>query len=213
MLRRFLSLSTVALLAAGAIAWTDTPPAADAAKAGSTTPAKAWLDRLKTLEGSWQSGDENGDGKPDTHVFYRVVSGGSAVAEFLMPGDPHEMVSVYHLDGDQLMMTHYCALGNQPRMKAVSLSDSAAIKFDFVDGTNMKPTDMHIHSLTLTMVDSDHITADWRAHNEGKEIEHGTAFKLERVKDAAAAKKIADAVASPSKSVTPVAQPTEKGAK
>ena len=69
-----------------------------------------------------------------------------------------EMVSIYHLDGADLVMTHYCVLGNQPRMKADPKSPANQIRFEFAGGTNLDPAkDMHMHEGTLTFVDDDHI--------------------------------------------------------
>src|SRR3954463_13673328 len=81
-------------------------------------PTNAGLERLKKLAGTWVAADK--DGKPTDQVVsvIKVTAGGSAVHETLFPGQAMEMISLYHLDGTDLVMTHYCALGNQPRMKA-----------------------------------------------------------------------------------------------
>lgn len=152
------------------------------------------FDKLKKLAGVWQSGDEDKDGKPDTAAIFRVVSNGTTVAEFLMPGTPHEMVTMYHLDGDSIVATHYCSLGNQPRMRSKTAGAANVLAFDFLDATNMATSDdMHIHSLTYTFTDDDHVTADWKAYDKNKASEHSPAFKLTRVKDADLAAKISSA--------------------
>ncbi len=156
------------------------------------------LAQLKKLAGAWQTADDDKDGKPDTQVYYRVVSNGTAVAEFLMPGTDHEMISIFHKDGDGLMLTHYCALGNQPRMRAKAGGGEKEITFEFADGTNMKSRDeMHIDGLTLTFVDADNIVAAWKSYENGKFSEHSPTFKFARVKDPAQAGKIAALVAGP----------------
>ena len=69
-----------------------------------------------------------------------------------------EMVSIYTAEGPDLVMTHYCVLGNQPRMKADPNSPANQIRFQFAGGTNLDPTkDKHMHEATLTLVDDDHI--------------------------------------------------------
>ena len=100
----------------------------------STHPA---LERLKTLVGTWVAADD--DGKPTDKVVsvIKVTAAGSAVQETLFPGQPQEMVSIYHRDGADLLMTHYCALGNQPRMKADPASPPNRIRFKFAGGTNL----------------------------------------------------------------------------
>jgi hypothetical protein len=88
----------------------------------------------------------------------KVTAGGSVVHETLFPGQPHEMVSVYTVDGPDLIMTHYCVLGNQPRMKADPKSPANQIVFRFAGGTNLDPKkDKHMHEATLTIVDDDHL--------------------------------------------------------
>ena len=217
MKRSLVSLSLVSALSlvSLSIAFAGDPPAAaekpgaaEAKPASPTTPAAAQteadlrLERIKKLAGAWESKDEDGDGKGDVQVFYRVVSGGSAVAEFLMVGTPHEMVSMYHKDGDSLILTHYCSLGNQPRMRSIAGGKADEIAFDFIDGTNMKSEkDPHIHALTLTFVDDDHINAAWRSHSDGKPNDHSPTFQLTRVKDTAAAAKIAGLMAGPGTSL------------
>ena len=88
------------------------------------------------------------DGKPTDKVVsvVKVTAGGSAVQETLFPGQPMEMVSVYHLDKGDLVMTHYCVLGNQPRMKADPKSPANQIHWVFAGGTNLDPAkDTHMH--------------------------------------------------------------------
>jgi hypothetical protein len=129
----------------------------------------AGLERMKKLAGTWVAADK--DGKPTDQVVsvIKVTAAGSAVTETLFPGQPHEMVSVYHRDGADLLMTHYCALGNQPRMKADPKSPPNQLHFVFVGGTNLDPAkDMHMHEGTLTFIDDDHIEFTGVAWADGK---------------------------------------------
>lgn len=79
------------------------------------------------------------------------------------------MVTAYHHNGDKLMLTHYCMLGNQPRMEAAGSGDGNKISFRFIDGTNMNAKkDMHMHNLTLTRVSANELKQDWTVYQEGK---------------------------------------------
>src|SRR5579883_2809635 len=100
-------------------------------------PTNAGLEKMKKLAGTWVAADA--DGKPTDQVVsvIKVTAGGSAVHETLFPGQPQEMVSVYTADGPDLVMTHYCVLGNQPRMKADPKSPPNQIVFHFVGGSNL----------------------------------------------------------------------------
>ena len=123
-----------------------------------TAPANSGLETMKKLVGTWLAADK--DGKPTDQVvsIIKVTAGGSAVHETLFPGQPHEMVSIYTVDGPDLVMTHYCVLGNQPRMKADPKSPANQISFQFAGGSNLDPKkDKHMHAATLTIVDADHI--------------------------------------------------------
>ncbi len=146
--------------------------------------AHAGLERLKKLAGTWVAADQ--DGKPTDQVVsvIKVTAAGSAVQETLFPGQPHEMVSIYHRDGADLVMTHYCALGNQPRMKADPNSPPNQIRFQFAGGTNLDPAkDMHMHEGTLTFVDDDHIEFSGVAWAGGKPAQdHCPTMKLVRKK-------------------------------
>jgi hypothetical protein len=128
--------------------------------ADKTPPAfpKAGLERMKKLAGTWVAADE--DGKPTNKVVsvIKVTAGGSVVQETLFPGTPMEMISMYHCDGADLVLTHYCMLGNQPRMKADPKAPSNQLHFKFAGGSNFDPAkDKHMHEGTLTFIDDDHI--------------------------------------------------------
>jgi hypothetical protein len=136
------------------------------------------FDRLKSLVGTWEGKDSKG-GKVE--VSYRVVSGGSTVMETLnLPGHAENMITMYHADGDALMMTHYCSMGNQPRMKA-TVPDPNTVDFSFVDGTNMGADDAHMHHLTIRFKDKNHVSEEWTARVKGEDQPH-TVFALTRRK-------------------------------
>ena len=121
-------------------------------------PINSGLETMKKLAGTWLAADN--DGKPTDQVvsIIKVTAGGSAVHETLFPGQAHEMVSIYTVDGPDLVMTHYCVLGNQPRMKADPKSPADQIRFQFAGGSNLDPKkDKHMHAATLTIVDDGHI--------------------------------------------------------
>ena len=66
----------------------------------------------------------------------------SALMERLVMGGESEMVTMYHPDGDRLMMTHYCSAHNQPRMHSQTVAGgSKIITFDLVDVTNLSAPD------------------------------------------------------------------------
>ena len=170
MRRIVIMLCLSALATAGALCAGDTPEAkAAAAAAKPGVPSK--LDALKKLAGDWvQVGD---DGKPTDKVVttYRLTAGGSAVEETLFGGTDHEMITLYHMDGDDLVLTHYCVAGNQPRMKAEKQVDRNKLVFKCAGGTNLKSeNDEHMHRATIVFKDDDHIQSAWEEFKDGKNV-------------------------------------------
>ena len=176
MMRSFL-VGGVLLLVLGTGARSEDKPAAG--KAPAVHPG---LERLKKLAGTWVAADK--DGKPTDKVVsvVKVTAAGTAVVETLFPGSPMEMVSVYYRDGADLVMTHYCVLGNQPRMKADPKSPPNQIRFQFAGGSNLDPAkDKHMHEGTITFVDDDHVEWSGVCWEGGKPAE-GVACQMKLVR-------------------------------
>src|SRR5437762_2906322 len=175
-MRRQFLVGGLMLIALGAGARGDDKPAPDKAPVA----AHAGLERLKKLAGTWVEADKDGQPTDKVVSVIKVTAGGSAVQETIFPGQPQEMLSVYHQDGADLVMTHYCMLGNQPRMKADPKSPKNQLRFQFAGGTNFDPAkDLHMHEGTLTFIDDDHIEISGVAWVGGKPAEdHCTTMKL-----------------------------------
>ncbi|MBI1323426.1 hypothetical protein GC170_09605 [bacterium] len=140
------------------------------------------FERMKSLKGEWVDNSGTFGAKDQVAVVYEVIGNGSAVMERLFRGQPHEMVSIYHMDGDQLVMTHYCAARNQPKMKAGRISDTR-IDFDFAGGTNFDPAkDAHMHNGYIEWTDKDHVHGKWYGWAGGKASDHAVSFELARKK-------------------------------
>src|SRR5262245_11849358 len=131
--------------------------------------AAIMFDRIKSLAGEWEPSSAEEAEKGKTVVSYRVTAGGSAVLEVIFPGTEMEMVSVYHRDGKDLVMTHYCMMGNQPKMRAKPGDDANRLVFEFNGGTNLNPAkDPHIHGGVIQLIDHDHIRSEWEYYSGGK---------------------------------------------
>ncbi len=145
---------------------------------GST--ASSGFDQLKTLVGEWKGKDS--DGKPVT-ITYKLVSMGTALMETLDMGEEHgAMITMYHLDGKRLMMTHYCSMGNQPRMRAENMAKDGKLAFSMVDITNRASSkDNYMKKLIFTFKDGDHFSQEWTMRMEGK-MDHPSSFDFERAK-------------------------------
>lgn len=142
--------------------------------------AQPAFDKLKSLEGTWAG--KTSDGR-DVQVDFRVVSGDSAVMSEIHGSGEANMITMFHLDGERLLMTHYCGAGNQPRMVGTLSPDGKTISFSFLDATNVLPTQPgHMQQLILTVVDSNHQTEQWDFLGQDGKLHHHETFDLQRTK-------------------------------
>jgi len=136
-------------------------PAAGAADS-STAPAVAFA-RFGSLAGAWEGTNSKGEA---VRFTYEVLADGTAVLERFHAGS-QEMLTVYHLDGNDLMLTHYCAQGNQPRMKAVGF-DGDVVRFELVDVTGLdSPDEGYMHDAAFEFDGSNHLDSRWTFRQAG----------------------------------------------
>lgn len=106
------------------------------------SPSHSAFERLKGLVGTWDV-IEKGTSKKFT-ARYTMTGGGSVLLE-----DLSGMTTAYHLDKDTLLLTHYCGVGNQPRMRVKTVANGGRqISFEMYDITNLKSPDAY-RSTTL----------------------------------------------------------------
>ncbi len=155
MKRYFLSIGIAALTVAAATAGPRTE----------NTAGPAAFARLKTLVGEWEANTSMGK----SHVSYELIAGGTSLVEHESGEKMPAMVTVYYLDGDRLMLTHYCMAGNQPRMQASSFNpETGEIVFQFLDATNLTPGGGHMHNATFRLPGGDRFSADWQFYENNQ---------------------------------------------
>ena len=125
-----------------------------------------WV-KLKSLVGSWQG---TAEGRP-VSATYALVSNGTVLMETLNSGPDADMITMYAPDGATLLATHYCSIGNQPRMRATASGDGKSLDFQFVDVSNVKGSGDHVmQRLVVTFVDANHFNQQWTSRGpDGKE--------------------------------------------
>jgi len=185
---------SVVLMALSTVAFGQT----DSQKAIAQSDAQKSFDKLKTLAGSWQghlTTDPHQADMDNAHplVTLRVTSRGNALVHEMKeagtPDDPTRYdhpVTMLYLDGDRLLLTHYCDAGNRPRMAARVSPDGKTVEFDFVDvagGTQYG----HMHHALFTIIDANHHIEDWtymmpgdkplRAHMDLQRTKDGSVFE------------------------------------
>ena len=152
-----ISVSTAAFAQSDAHKSAETPAPSAAQKS---------FEKLKTLAGSWVGQLTTVPQEPKVEGKFaqfalRVTSLGNAfVHELSLSGRPDRPVTMFYLDGDRLLLTHYCDAGNRPRMVGKLSPDGKTLEFDFLDlsGSNQYG---HMHHAVFTFVDADHHIEDW----------------------------------------------------
>jgi hypothetical protein len=126
------------------------------------------FDILKGLQGKWQGHDSMGH--PVKAIFRLTGKGSALMSEYMEPDQNEDMISMFHVDGDRLLMTHYCSAGNQPRMNATASPDGKTIAFDFVDATNLPSLEAgHMRRLVIRILSPHHHTEEWAYVEKGKD--------------------------------------------
>lgn len=155
--------------------------------------AKKSFDQMKTLAGSWEGpvtldppqADMNTD-KP-VHVSLRVTSRGNALVHEMQEAGTEldatrydHPVTMFYVDGERLILTHYCDAGNRPRMTGKVSPDGKKVEFDFVDlsGSNQYG---HMYHAVFTTVDANHHVEDWTYLMPGDKAMHAH-MDLQRAK-------------------------------
>jgi hypothetical protein len=126
-------------------------------------------DKMKTLVGSWEGTANEGSQKVSTQARFKLVSDDSVLASWLGEDTPHEMITMFHMDGNELMATHYCAAHNQPRMVLAAGGDPNRLVFKFKDGTNIQPDAGHMQQVAFIFDGPNHHIEEWTYLQNGKE--------------------------------------------
>jgi hypothetical protein len=134
---------------------------------------------LTGLAGEWRGNDTLGH---RVRITFRVVSGGSALLSELVEAEQQEdMITMFHLDGARLLLTHYCSAGNQSRMEGTASADGKTITFSLIDVTNLKADQSgHMQRLVIRPLERDYHTEEWTSVENGKETT--VTFHMRRMK-------------------------------
>jgi hypothetical protein len=139
---------------------------ASAALAADNTKSQEAFIRLASLQGEWKG---VADGVNIT-LIYTLTANGSALMEQCQPEKGPEMITMFTVDGDHLIATHYCSAKNQPQMATAVIADEQKpLAFSLVRVTGLKSRDaFHNTGLTVIQEDNDHLTQEWLYQAKGK---------------------------------------------
>jgi hypothetical protein len=134
--------------------------------AADKTKSEQAFDRLTSLQGEWKG---MADGV-NTTLIYTLTANGSTLMEQCRPEKGHEMITMFTVDGDHLIATHYCSAKNQPQMATPAITDAQKpLAFSLVRVTGLKsPGDFHNTGLTVIEEDNDHLTQEWLYDAKGR---------------------------------------------
>lgn len=108
--------------------------------------AQSTFEQLKTLEGNWHSTT----GK--TTANYKVIANGSSLVETWTMSPTRQSMTVYTMDDDRIIATHYCPQGNAPRLELARTNADGTHFFEFLDGANLrKPDGSHEHAFWVRL--------------------------------------------------------------
>ena len=132
--------------------------------------AAAAYERFKNLAGEWAG--KSTKGWTDREMISVIARESAVMVISNFEAHPDEtMATMVHLDGDRLMLTHYCVARNQPRLEAISIeNDGRTISFAFRDGTNLPSRDTgHMDKAIFRFVDDAHYSSQWTFYQDGQE--------------------------------------------
>jgi hypothetical protein len=168
LMRMLMPTLLICLLAAAAVVSAqDNPPKPVSAQ----SDAKKAFEKLKSLAGSWEG---TLMGMP-AQITIRVTSSGNAILhEGKMTGMPDNPITMLYVEGDRLLLTHYCDSGNRPRMQGKLSPDGKTVTFDFLDVSGNSERFL-MHDGVFTMIDADHHIEEWTFIVGGKPPVRGRA--------------------------------------
>jgi hypothetical protein len=134
----------------------------------SPQPAASAFERLKAMEGEWIDVTGAFGKKGAIVAVYKVTGAGNTIIESFPVGTPYEMTTVYHRDGSDIVLTHFCSGGTQPRMRAKEIHGNV-MNFDFDGGANIDAaTTSHMHDMRWEFISTDEVKAEWHNWDKGK---------------------------------------------
>ncbi len=131
--------------------------------------ARAAFARFQSNDGNWIGKSTKGW---EETLRYRTIAGGSTVLETSFDAHPgQEMATAFYLDGDRLMLTHYCMAKNAPRLEATAFGDGGrTVVFTFVDGANIPTRDKgHMDKAVFRFETEDRVVSRWTWYENGRE--------------------------------------------
>jgi hypothetical protein len=151
LIRTLTTTLLICLVAQGALVFAQVnPPKANTAPSS----GKQAFEKLKALAGSWQGEIMR---IPISFTIRATSSGTTILHEAHTEGGdpPNHEITIFYLDGERLLATHYCDAGNRSRLEGKISTDGKTIKFSFLDLAGSKRGG-YLKDMAFTAIDADH---------------------------------------------------------
>ncbi len=147
-----------------------------------TLAEQAFAD-LASLVGEWEGTYANGRSH---RVSFALTANDSVIVETWTMSPTRQSLTLYALDGDRLLATHYCPQGNQPRLVLSEREADQSYRFEFLDGTNLQdPNGSHQHALQIAVDTPQSFSRSEsyvsNTHSAGTPVEAGELVRYRRV--------------------------------
>lgn len=129
---------------------------------------------LRNLVGYWNGINEAGN---PVSIRYAMTANDTVLVEQWFFHNDMEAMTLYHPDGERLIATHYCPIGNQPRLELHRQLEDGTLEFEFQSATNLPNEDSaHEHAFDLRIIDADTILRNETYVENGVAESNGTTF-------------------------------------
>ena len=141
-----------------------------AAQTAAPSDAQKAFDQMKTLAGSWHGSIM---GIP-IDVTIRLASSGTAI---LHEGNtdggrpPNHEITMFYVEGDRLLATHYCDGGNRARFEGKLSPDGKTNEFSFLDVTGSTQGGLVKHMVFTVIDENKHVVEFTFIRPDGKQME------------------------------------------
>jgi hypothetical protein len=139
-------------------------------KAAAPSDARKMFDKMKTFAGSWQGTIMS----IPIDVTIRLASSGTAIlheANTTGGRPPAHEITMFYVDGDRFLATHYCDGGNRARLEGKMSPDGMSTEFNLLDVAGSTKGGL-VKRMVLTTIDANkHVVEITFIMPDGKPIE------------------------------------------
>ena len=125
------------------------------------------FEQMASLVGEWKAVQ----GDTEIELIYKLVADGTALMEEFRPANQPAMITMFSVDGDRLLATHYCSAGNQPQMATAAITEAPekSLAFSLVRVTGLTtPQDWHNTGLVMILEEKERLRQEWTYEHRGK---------------------------------------------